>query len=1001
MPNIISSLLTAEELITIYNPPVLNDIERTEYFTFNDKELIILNRFQDIECSISFAICLVFFKIKQTFTFFNYQDITKERQHVMQRYFPNKSSPKALPKNRNAIARIENKVLSLCGYQRYTGSVKTNLLKKLQKQASLFPRQRKLCQEFLELLKKNHVAIPGYTSIQDAVSKAWNNENKRVINSYYRYTNSNQRNAVLSLLEKTDKSHRIVSIKQDMKSFKNMDLSAEIEKHDQLNPIFKIATTVIPKLRLPATTINYYASMINYYNGSRLKKLNQETIQLYLLCYSFTRYQILNDNLLETLKKRTNDYKAKAREVAKKQISKKVSEIESPRIQASNLLIAIHDYKKNLIPKDEIFKHVPESELLTIAQLLVDDNLDEEFLYWKYVDAIENHIKLNLRKIFLTIDFVVLNNEPLKNAITYMKTTLTHNKKLRDNPLSFHMKSWIHKRYLHYIIRDNKAIFNRLEFLLYQRLVHHITTNKLTLKYTIKHKSVEDDLYPKEIWKKKKSSILRSIDYPKLKMPIDVQLKKKGKEINELYKVVNDDIMSGKNQDIKIVTDKKGKQSWRLKPLDAAADPNESLFAEFPQCSIIDVIHFVERKTKFSKAFESILPKSKKGEQDFILIMAVILANAIRIGAGKMAEISDLKKSALITAELAYVRTETLKEVIDILNNAAAQLPIFKDWYINGISHGSLDGVKLEVSLQNIMARHSKKHLGSDACVSAYNSILNCFPIAGRLIGANEYEGHYTFEMVQHQNIPELSLENVSTDKHGTNSLNYGLFDLTHRLFAPRIPKPHRETLWGFGNLKDYENYIVKPSKIINENFVTKQWDEVQRLVSSIITGYASPNVIIEKLSSKNYTSKTKKAFVQYNHIVRSHFILMYIHDKEFRRAIMRALNRGEEYNNLYQAITILKKGEFRGKNEIEMEIWNQCTRLISAIILYYNTYILNSLYVNSTDEKVKKYLLELSPAAWVHINMLGYYQFFGDKQDEYIERWIKQWAWQKNVGFC
>ena len=144
------------------------------------------------------------------------------------------------------------------------------------------------------------------------------------------------------------------------------------------------------------------------------------------------------------------------------------------------------------------------------------------------------------------------------------------------------------------------------------------------------------------------------------------------------------------------------------------------------------------------------------------------------------------------------------------------------------------------------MARHSKKHLGSDACVSSYNSILNYFPIAGRLIGANEYEGHYTFEMVQHQNIPELSLENVSSDKHGTNSLNYGLFDLTHRLFAPRIPKPHRETLWGFGNLKDYENYIVKPSKIINENFVTKQWDEVQRLVSSIITGYASPNVIIE-----------------------------------------------------------------------------------------------------------------------------------------------------------
>jgi len=49
----------------------------------------------------------------------------------------------------------------------------------------------------------------------------------------------------------------------------------------------------------------------------------------------------------------------------------------------------------------------------------------------------------------------------------------------------------------------------------------------------------------------------------------------------------------------------------------------------------------------------------------------------------------------------------------------------------------------------------------------------------------------------------------------------------------------------------------------------------------------------------------------------------------------------------------------------------------------------------------VKKYLLDLSPAAWVHINLLGYYQFFGENQDKHIERWIKQWDWKKTAGFC
>jgi len=105
-------------------------------------------------------------------------------------------------------------------------------------------------------------------------------------------------------------------------------------------------------------------------------------------------------------------------------------------------------------------------------------------------------------------------------------------------------------------------------------------------------------------------------------------------------------------------------------------------------------------------------------------------------------------------------------------------------------------------------------------------------------------------------------------------------------------------------------------------------------------------------------------------------FLLLYLHDPEFIRAIMLALNRGEEYNNLYRAITVLRKGELRGQNEIEMEIWHQCTRLISSVMLYYNTYILNSLYIAAKSEEEKKFLIEKSPCAWSHINLLGYYQF-------------------------
>lgn len=140
---------------------------------------------------------------------------------------------------------------------------------------------------------------------------------------------------------------------------------------------------------------------------------------------------------------------------------------------------------------------------------------------------------------------------------------------------------------------------------------------------------------------------------------------------------------------------------------------------------------------------------------------------------------------------------------------------------------------------------------------------------------------------------------------------------------------------------------------------------------------------------------------MHFNSLLKTQFILKYISEVELRRSILISLNRGEAYNNLYKAITVLKKGEFRGASEIEMEIWNQCTRLISSVILYYNSYVLNELYKNARSEADKAYLLSLSPSAWVNINLLGYYQFCGTGNYDLITKWIRQWDWRKSTEPC
>jgi len=47
-------------------------------------------------------------------------------------------------------------------------------------------------------------------------------------------------------------------------------------------------------------------------------------MQIYLLCYGFTRYQMLNDTSLDALKKRKQEYKTKAMQYAKEQAVKHI-----------------------------------------------------------------------------------------------------------------------------------------------------------------------------------------------------------------------------------------------------------------------------------------------------------------------------------------------------------------------------------------------------------------------------------------------------------------------------------------------------------------------------------------------------------------------------------------------------------------------------------------------------------------------------------------------------
>ena len=140
---------------------------------------------------------------------------------------------------------------------------------------------------------------------------------------------------------------------------------------------------------------------------------------------------------------------------------------------------------------------------------------------------------------------------------------------------------------------------------------------------------------------------------------------------------------------------------------------------------------------------------------------------------------------------------------------------------------------------------------------------------------------------------------------------------------------------------------------------------------------------LIRKLCTFTTSNPTRRAIFEFDKLIRSIYTLRYLRDPQLQRNVHRSQNRIESYHQLRSAIAqVGGKKELTGRTDIEIEISNQCARLIANAIIYYNSAILSRLltkYEASGNAKALALIKKISPAAWRHIHLNGHYTFHGD----------------------
>ncbi|NQY35632.1 MAG: Tn3 family transposase [Alteromonadaceae bacterium] len=971
------SILSLPEVKEFYSVPIFNAQEREYFFTFTDAELDIVKRFHSHRNRIHFLLMLGYFKVKSVCLIYNWKDIEADYQYISMRYFPNASKQR---KNISRLvrSRLYKRLLDIGDHQRFNKAA-DEISVHLEQRARLYVDETQLFKDTIILLKSKHMAIPGYSTLQQLISKAINTEEKRLAELTSKYlTNKHQ---FLKLIDSNEKDCRLITLKKLTKTYKPGEISKELKRHQTLSDLSVDAQELIDKLNVSEGNIRYFATRCQQYNINRLRELKQEKALIYLTCFIVTRLQISKDSLAQsflvsckTFNNRSTTYRdEKVQQLAQSLMNdiQKVPEILNLFIDGK-----IEDDASFGVIRDKAFEIISKKQLPLVSQQLAKVKPDKSFFQWEYVDNHFGQVIKTIRPLIKALDLGCRGNALLEKQIESTKNALNE-KEVRPK-MDGRLVKRSDKKHLASDGGDeensDKRIANRNEMYLYQLLYKGINNGDVYVKNSIEYRSFDEYLVNDKIWKQRKKHLFEAgLDW--MNQSCDDHLSELKEILNEKLFTVGMRISEGKNSFIKRKSNS-DKLRWTkaVSPKDDVL--TEKFFAHFNRKTIVNVLRKVNDETGFLDHFTPESKRHKKSANSIENLLAVIIGNGTFQGTHKFATISDQQYKVLKRIEDDYFHGDALRQANDSITSAAMRLSIFDDLKLDdGETHGSADGQRFESKHGNPLVGHSAKHFGKKKGGIIYSLVASHFATQGKVISARSHESHHLFDIV-YNNTSDLKAKIISTDNHGINQFNHAILNAFGYQFTPRYAQFKKRFLDEF-KIDINDGDILSFAKPINWKLIKSEWDNIVKIMLSLGMRTVQQCTLVKKLCSYKQRNTTMLALAEYNRILKCLHLLDYADDKQLRQVIQESLNRGEQLQGLKRALAALGGNQFRGTNPEEMAKWNGCANLLANSIVYYNAFIMASfksycLEIGADEQIIQ--LQSVSPASWENVILNGYY---------------------------
>lgn len=520
---------------------------------------------------------------------------------------------------------------------------------------------------------------------------------------------------------------------------------------------------------------------------------------------------------------------------------------------------------------------------------------------------------------------------------------------------------------------DRKLAFKALQACAMESLRVGIRGGAVWVDHSLTYRERDQMLIPRDEWLRKKPQFLKAMglrENPDDFLIPQIDLLKAN--LQALAEAVKAGVVTVDDDGIVRFT--------ALKEVEDEVEPEQLrdlIFKKIGDVQFPDLLIEIDAHTNFS---EILLGRRAKDEHELIALYAALFTHGTEIDAKSAAAmIPQLDPGHVSTAMRALETPGRMNKAIQRIVEFQSQHKITKLWGTGALASSDMMSIDTTRNLWNARTdpRRRTYAIGLYTHVTDQHGLIYHQPVVlnerqpGPAVeGAVQYNRNYT---------NSTRLTRLAVDTHGYTYPGMAVAKLSGFDLCPQLRDLKERKLYLPRDVDTPEGLGAIVVNNVSLLSVRQNWDEILRVMASIVSGHVSAAVVLSHLGTASKGDPVYRALDQLGRLLRTIFLCDYFSNINFRREIHTILNRGESVHQLQRVIHTGKLAPHRGRRRDELIAISGAHTLLTNVVIAWNTHHMQGVvdqFRKSGIAVADELLARMGPAHFSHINFRGLFRF-------------------------